>query len=298
MLGECYAALIARAKEEKKKGKEAKEAKEGKEGKGRKEDKEVGEDVEERIMATLLEAKQIAQDVLDLVHLLKHPPSAEDEATLEAKHEADVARAQKLDFVMSNYLTIGLDGRILHGFHNFREKKPEYFRSRFINYGWFTVFTVKSAVARSTTMDKLLTLRVDGQPVRIKKGAVGLIVLNIPSYAAGCDPWGTKAPNPGEGLNKQHVGDRKVEVILLESNAQRLNIQTHVGLGTPLAQAHKVELVIREPIQAQVDGEPWLLNPCTLLVSHHNQATMLLNTDKDKKGKQEARLYPDTAGGH
>jgi hypothetical protein len=40
----------------------------------------------------------------------------------------------------------------------------------------------------------------------------------------------------------------------------------------------------------QIDGEAWMKQPSEITIYHQNQAKLLLNQKKDKKGKFELRL--------
>ncbi|GFY75360.1 diacylglycerol kinase epsilon, partial [Trichonephila inaurata madagascariensis] len=56
--------------------------------------------------------------------------------------------------------------------------------------------------------------------------------------------------------------------------------QLQIGMSEPLrlGQARSIKLKLLERIPLQIDGEPWEQAPSEIVITHHNQATMLSNS--------------------
>jgi len=184
---------------------------------------------------------------------------------------------------MNNYFSLGMDGRVCLDFHNFRNKNPELFKNKIINYGWYAGIAVKNGLY-SRTLRKSVQMKVDGNPISLKHTAT-LIISNIPSYSAGADPWGK--PKNRQKWKFQSVNDNLFEVIGLRGFFHAASLQGQMSVGVRLAQGKELELTLLEEIEAQIDGEPLKMQPCVLNITYHNKAPMLLNSEKDKKGKQK-----------
>jgi diacylglycerol kinase (ATP) len=94
--------------------------------------------------------------------------------------------------VMNNYCGIGLDAAISLEFHNAREENPEKFTSRFHNKGVYFQLGLQKMMTKSecSNLQRHVRLTVDGKKVDLPE-LEGLIFLNIQSWGAGKDPWGS-----------------------------------------------------------------------------------------------------------
>jgi diacylglycerol kinase (ATP) len=113
--------------------------------------------------------------------------------------------------VMNNYCGIGLDAAIALEFHNAREENPEKFNSRFHNKGVYFQLGLQKMVSKSecSNIQKHLKLTVDGNKVDLPE-LEGIIILNIRSWGAGKDPWGSAADSL---FTTPAMDDGKLEVV-------------------------------------------------------------------------------------
>uniref|UniRef100_A0A6B2L5T2 Diacylglycerol kinase accessory domain-containing protein n=2 Tax=Arcella intermedia TaxID=1963864 RepID=A0A6B2L5T2_9EUKA len=188
--------------------------------------------------------------------------------------------------IFNNYFSIGMDGKICLDFHNFRNKNPELFKNKYVNYGWYGAIGLKSAFTHWTPLSKVVVLRIDGQDIKLPKKLLALVILNIPSYGGGADLWGK---NSGY-WKKQAIDDRMLEVVGLRGAFHMGQVQSGIAQGRRIGQGRTIEISIENEIEAQIDGEPFKMKSCSTVISWHNQAPVLLNQVKDKNYKQMKKL--------
>lgn len=80
--------------------------------------------------------------------------------------------------------------------------------------------------------------------------------------------------NPND-LRIHSISDGKLEMFAVNSSFHIAQLQ--VGLSKPirLGQAQNVRIILKHPIPAQADGEPWIQKPCVLTLKKVDQASML-----------------------
>lgn len=158
----------------------------------------------------LVFAKPVQLDLWEIEavkHVMVNEPTVSSRSTFRRLHRASatgdspvaggvIDQTQVLLFkkTFTNYVDFGIAARIALKFHVLREAHPELFRSRLGNkflYGEVGVrdFLVDQPVDLLTT-----EIYCDGEPVdlehlRFEGGVEGLAVVNIPSFAGGCDLW-------------------------------------------------------------------------------------------------------------
>ena len=64
--------------------------------------------------------------------------------------------------------------------------------------------SLKSMVAKETELHKYLRVVVDGEELKLPS-LEGLVLLNIQSWAAGADPWGTTGSEVGRWVGTEVV---------------------------------------------------------------------------------------------
>lgn len=215
------------------------------------------------------EAEPETEEV-DLTHLLKDGPKAQTH-------------------IMNNYFSIGVDAEIALSFHKMREANTKLFQSQLVNKGWYSALGAKTILKPHRAIRRSVLLEVDGKEIKIPRKVRGILVLNMPSYASGTQPWGNKR----EAQYKDPaINDGVIEVLGLKSALHLARIQTHTsaGKGVRLAQGKSITLTVRRPLPAQVDGEPWMMAVGTVTITHANQAHLLYNVKAKDAEKKELLL--------
>lgn len=190
---------------------------------------------------------------------------------------------------MNNYFGIGLDAKIAYEFNNTRDKSPAAYSSRTRNMMLYGLLGGKEFILNTQRyLERRLNLTCDGRQIVLPQKLQGLVFLNIPSYMAGTNFWGTDKEKDGF-LAPSH-DDKLIEVIGITgftqlATSKMLGIQNH-----RLAQCHYAQLTLHgpDPLPVQVDGEAWLQEPGTIVISHKNKARMLV---KDKVFSQSLETW-------
>jgi diacylglycerol kinase (ATP) len=246
-----------------------------------------------------------------------------DRIKTEKTLEKEEIQLEEQDFKMNNYFSIGGDAEIALDFHELREKKRGLFQNRLVNKGWYGAFSLKSILTVHGELRKCVEVELDGKPLVIPSSTRAIVILNLPSWASGADPWRVKASakessphlkvhepikrkespllkmkasirnlrKSDEGENQfepqpQTLDDATFEVVGFNGAIHMGSTKARFSTGTHLGQGKHLKIRNTLPIPVQVDGEPWLLIPCETEVTHLNQANMLFNTHSNKRVKK------------
>ncbi|KAL2644554.1 hypothetical protein R1flu_012141 [Riccia fluitans] len=198
-----------------------------------------------------------------------------------------------------NYLSIGMDSQVAHAFHTKRNKHPELFKNQIMNQGlyafyscyqgWFCAPCCHPRSKNIKTLANIFIARYDGQwdKLKISPRIRSIVILNLPSFSGGFNPWGTPNENKlsERNLTAPFVNDGLIEIVGFTDGWHGLSMMIPGVHGTRIAQAHRVKIEFHkggeDHTYMRVDGEPWLqelpsdTDPAVMEISHKGQAVML-----------------------
>eukprot|EP00794_Sanderia_malayensis_P012297 gene12297-13565_t len=195
--------------------------------------------------------------------------------------------------IMNNYIGIGLDAVLALDFHLAREEQPDKFNSRLRNKGVYFKSGLKNMGKSSNlNLQDKIDLEVDGKRITMPNIG-GLLIQSISSWAGGSDPWGKekdekfKIPSHSDGI---------IEVMGFTGVVHMGRIKSGLSSAIRICQGSQLNIKLKTEIPMQIDGEPWMQQPCDVIIRPTlAQAKMLFKNPPLRKrlsSKQLASAKP------
>ncbi|CAN1151928.1 Diacylglycerol kinase 1 [Linum perenne] len=183
---------------------------------------------------------------------------------------------------------VGCDAKVALEIHNLREENPEKFYNQFMNKVLYAREGAKSIMDRTfADFPWQVRVEVDGVEIEVPEDAEGVLVANIGSYMGGVDLWQNE-DEYYDNFDPQSMHDKLLEVVSISGTWHLGKLQVGLSRARRLAQGQLIKIQLFAPLPVQIDGEPWLQQPCTLIVSHHSQAFMLKRAGEEPLGHAAA----------
>jgi len=176
--------------------------------------------------------------------------------------------------IVNNYFSVGLDAKVAQSFHETRNKNPEMFISQTVNKMWYFKFGTEAIMDGCAGLEKDIVVKVDGKAIVIDMSIEAIVVVNLPSCYGGVFLWQKDARELGS-FAPLSINDMKVEVVGIKNSVHLGQICMGIALPIYLAQGNSVEISFEKPLPVQIDGEPWLQEPCTINYNFYRQSKVL-----------------------
>ncbi|XP_061346872.1 diacylglycerol kinase 2 [Gastrolobium bilobum] len=194
---------------------------------------------------------------------------------------------------MMNYLGIGCDAKVAYEFHVTREINPEKFSSQFFNKLRYAKEGARDIMDRTCAdLPWQVWLEVDGTDIEIPKDSEGLIVLNIGSYMGGVDLWQNDYEHDDD-FSRQFMHDKMLDVVCVCGAWHLGKLQVGLSQARRLAQGKVIKIHSSSPFPVQIDGEPFILQPGYLEITHRGQVFMLRRISEDEPKGQAAAIMTE-----
>ncbi|KAG8372433.1 hypothetical protein BUALT_Bualt12G0065600 [Buddleja alternifolia] len=179
--------------------------------------------------------------------------------------------------VFYNYFSIGMDAQVAYGFHHLRNEKPYLAQGPISNkiiysgysctQGWF--FTPCTSDPGLRSLKNILRIYIKKvncskwEQIPVPSSVRSIVVLNLPSYGSGRNPWGNLKPDYLEkrGFVEAHADDGFIEIFGLKQGWHASMVMAELISAKHIAQASAIRFELRggewDKAYLQMDGEPW-----------------------------------------
>ncbi|SIO73746.1 diacylglycerol kinase [Babesia microti strain RI] len=136
----------------------------------------------------------------------------------------NLSTIKTLNFTMCNYFSIGVESKIGRGYDRYRGLSRFKNKSRYIIEGFKKLFAKRIDIRNivdymeqkiGDEWEPVFTTESNTDEPKLKK-STSLIILNIPSFSSGLNPWITEKygiEGPKVNFDDQCVGDGKLEIL-------------------------------------------------------------------------------------
>ena len=189
------------------------------------------------------------------------------------------------DKTINNYYGIGVDGHVSLIFDDMRKTYPRLFFNKWINKFLYMLMGLYYILfTKPVDLSTAIEMECDGRPVSIPRGAQGIVLLNINSYAGGTPFWkfaGQKksVTSSEKGIWKPNLmNDQVFEVITVSGAVHIAKIKAGISNPVPLAQGSRIRLKVKQKVHMQVDGEAWYQKPCNIAINWVGRVRFMVPT--------------------
>lgn len=177
-----------------------------------------------------------------------------------------------------NYASIGVDAQVALDFHHARSQFLYRYANRTLNYIAYLFLGVGRVLDAGSCFGLERRMRVR-------------VFLDGANGTDGANGMGD------EDVQEQDISDGKLEVVGISSSFHIARLQCGLAKPFRFAQASKLKIDLECSCAMQVDGEPWMQPPATVLLERAPQA-LVLRAPHDPRAPHDTRAPHDPRDPH